>query len=268
MIAMDDKSQKSKLRVTVGGAQVDSEQETAVIDKIMRAAKEKEAFMVAFCNVHMAMTGLVNRDLHAALATADLCLPDGAPIAWFIRKAASKQQCRLSGPDLMSSLCDAAMERDEGVFLFGGRPETLDALRDALLSQFPRLRIVGALSPPFRPLTEEEKMDVVRTIAGSGAGLVFVGLGCPKQEIWMAENTRNIKAVLLGVGAAFDFHAGMIKRAPKWMRNCGFEWLHRLLSEPKRLFGRYVVTNSQFALWVARNWTRRRELVTRVTRSI
>lgn len=265
---MDDKAQRSRLRVTVGGARVDAEQEATVIERIMLAAKEKKAFMVAFCNVHMAMTGLVNRDLQAALATADLCLPDGAPIAWFIRKAAAKQQCRLSGPDVMTSLCAAAMQQDEGVFLFGGRPETLDALRGALVSRFPRLRIVGTLSPPFRPLTEEEKMDVMRQITGSGAGLVFVGLGCPKQEIWMAENTRSIKAVLLGVGAAFDFHAGIIKRAPKWMRSCGFEWLHRLLSEPKRLFGRYVVTNSQFAFWVARNWARRRELVTRVTRSI
>jgi N-acetylglucosaminyldiphosphoundecaprenol N-acetyl-beta-D-mannosaminyltransferase len=175
-----------------------------------------------------------------------MATPDGAPVAAFLRATGFAGQQRINGPDLMWKYCEQAAERQESIYLYGGQPETLILLQRRLTARFPRLQIAGAYSPPFRRATvEEDEADVLR-INCSGANTVWVSLGCPKQEQWMAAHRNRINAVMIGVGAAFDYHAGTVKRAPPWMQNSGLEWLHRLVSEPKRLWKRYFFTNSVF----------------------
>jgi len=186
------------------------------------------------------------------VANADMATPDGAPVAWMLRKLGFPTQQRINGPDLMWKYCAAAAGRDEPIFLYGNSTETLAELQNRLLVAFPALKVVGAYSPPFRPLTDEEDAHIVEVINDSGAGVVFVSLGCPKQEKWMAAHRGRINAVMIGVGAAFDYHAGTITRAPLWMQRAGLEWLHRLASEPGRLWKRYLVTNTLFVLGAAR----------------
>jgi N-acetylglucosaminyldiphosphoundecaprenol N-acetyl-beta-D-mannosaminyltransferase len=163
-----------------------------------------------------------------------------------LRRLGIRHQERINGPDLMLKYCEQAAMRGEGVFLYGGTPETLRRLQSALRERFPTLKIAGAISPPFRPLTPAEDAEVIATINASKAGTVWVSLGCPKQEKWMAAHRNQIRAVMIGVGAAFDYHAGTIQRAPSWMQDHGLEWLYRLASEPGRLSGRYLQTNSIF----------------------
>ena len=181
-----------------------------------------------------------------------MATPDGAPVAWMLRRLGIADQQRVSGPDLMVDYFAAAALAGESIFLFGSTEQTLTLLRKELCWRWPTLHIAGNLSPPFRPLHADEDAEVVRVINSSGASTVWVSLGCPKQELWMAEHRGHIQAVMIGVGAAFDFHAGTVARAPKWMRDRGLEWLHRLASEPARLWKRYLVTNTLFILGAAR----------------
>jgi N-acetylglucosaminyldiphosphoundecaprenol N-acetyl-beta-D-mannosaminyltransferase len=148
--------------------------------------------------------------------------------------------------------CADAERRGEAVYFYGCSVETLAKLRTRLAEVFPRLVVAGMHSPPYRPLTEREDEDLIKSINESGARVVFVSLGCPKQEIWMAEHRGRIGAVMMGVGAAFSYHAGTLKRAPIWMQNHGLEWVHRLASEPRRLWKRYCVTNTMFVLGALR----------------
>ncbi|MFZ2172306.1 MAG: WecB/TagA/CpsF family glycosyltransferase [Methylococcaceae bacterium] len=187
---------------------------------------------------------------------ADMATPDGAPLAWMLRRLGHAGQQRISGPDLMWRYCEQAQSRAEPIFLYGSSEQTLVALKVKLLAAFPSLNIMGAISPPFRALTQDEDAAIVEQINSSGAGVVWVSLGCPKQELWMAAHCGRIHAVMIGVGAAFDYHAGTIKRAPKWMQDCGLEWLYRLASEPRRLWKRYLVTNTLFLLGAARQLLR------------
>ena len=181
-----------------------------------------------------------------------MATPDGAPIAWMLRRLGFKGQARINGPDLMWRYCKQAAQSAEPIYLYGGTLQTLDLLQRRLLEHFPTLKIVGAYSPPFRPLSEDEDATVVEAINDSGAKIVWVSLGCPKQEIWMAAHRGRVNAVMVGVGAAFDYHAGTIRRAPVWMQNYGLEWLYRLMSEPRRLWRRYFVTNSLFLIGAVR----------------
>jgi N-acetylglucosaminyldiphosphoundecaprenol N-acetyl-beta-D-mannosaminyltransferase len=181
---------------------------------------------------------------------ADLAAPDGAPVAWMLRRLGAPGQPRVSGPELMLDYMAHAAASGERVFLLGSTPQTLALLQERLRARWPALHIAGAVSPPFRALTADEDSVLVEQIAASGAGTVWVSLGCPKQERWMAVHRGRVPAVMLGVGAAFDFHAGTLARAPLWMRRVGLEWLHRLASEPGRLWRRYLVTNTLF-LWGA-----------------
>jgi N-acetylglucosaminyldiphosphoundecaprenol N-acetyl-beta-D-mannosaminyltransferase len=165
-----------------------------------------------------------------------------------MRRLGFPNQQRINGPDLMWRYCEQAATRGEPIYLYGGMPETLDLLQHQLKRAFPGLLIAGAWSPPIRNLTEEEDEADVARINASGAGIVWVGLGCPKQERWMAAHRGRVQAVMIGVGAAFDYHAGTLKRAPRWMQDGGLEWLHRLFSEPRRLWRRYLVTNTLFVI--------------------
>ena len=196
------------------------------------------------------VTATQDREFGKIVSEADMVTPDGAPVAWMLRKLGHADQQRINGPDLMIRYCALAAERGESIFLYGSTPETLATLQGVLVSRFPALVIAGAYSPPFRPLTAEEDQAVIEQINTSGAGSVWVSLGCPKQEKWMAEHRGKINAVMVGVGAAFDYHAGTIQRAPLWMQHAGLEWLHRLCSEPRRLWRRYFFTNTCF-IWLA-----------------
>jgi N-acetylglucosaminyldiphosphoundecaprenol N-acetyl-beta-D-mannosaminyltransferase len=163
-----------------------------------------------------------------------------------LRRLGFGRQERIDGPDLMRRCCALAATRNESVFLYGGTERTLEMLQSALREEHRGLIIAGTYSPPFRPLTEQEDDAIVEMINESGAGVVWVGLGCPKQEMWMHAHRGRVNAVMVGVGAAFEYLAGTTRRAPRWMQRAGLEWLHRLASEPRRLWRRYTVTNSYF----------------------
>jgi N-acetylglucosaminyldiphosphoundecaprenol N-acetyl-beta-D-mannosaminyltransferase len=173
------------------------------------------------------------------------------PLVWALRSFGIKNQRRVYGPDLMLALCGQAQRLGHRIFLYGGREDTLGTLCSRLHQKFPGLQIAGAFSPPFRPLTPEEDARAVEQIRASEADLIFCGIGVPKQERWMAEHVEQLPGcVMFGVGAAFDFHAGRVKQAPRWMQRSGLEWLFRLLMEPARLWRRYVFLNPMFlALW-------------------
>jgi N-acetylglucosaminyldiphosphoundecaprenol N-acetyl-beta-D-mannosaminyltransferase len=218
----------------------------AALNQLSDWAERHESRTVCNCNVHSIVTAIENKQFGYVLKSADMTTPDGAPIAWMLRHLGHEDQQRINGPDLMWRYCEQAQYRDESIFFYGGSEETLVKLKAKLLNAFPKLKIAGVISPPYRELSPEEDAAMVMQINASGAGIVWVGLGCPKQELWMEAHRGRVNAVMVGVGAAFAFHAGTIKRAPKWMQNFGLEWLHRLLSEPKRLWKRYLVTNIVF----------------------
>ena len=233
-------------RIDILGTKIDVVSWNSAVDRIIGWAGRHESKYVCACNVHVVVSAKGDLRLAEALDQADLATPDGMPIAWSIRRAGFPDQQRINGPDLMLETCARAAQAGISVFLFGSEPATLTALRNQLIKLLPSLQLAGVYSPPFRQLSRKENSEIATMINSSGAGIVFVGLGCPKQEIWMRRQRGSIKAVMLGVGAAFDYHAGTLRRAPAWMRNIGMEWLYRLLAEPRRLWRRYLVTNSLF----------------------
>jgi N-acetylglucosaminyldiphosphoundecaprenol N-acetyl-beta-D-mannosaminyltransferase len=219
--------------------------------RVITLAKRRVGAYVCICNVHSIVTAWRTPDFRAVVNDADMVTPDGAPIAWALRAMGHASQERINGPDLMWNLCGRASGEGVSVFLYGSTCETVQALIGRLVAVFPDLVIAGYHCPPFRPLTETENEAVVREINESGAGIVFVSLGCPKQERWIADHRKSVSAVALGVGAAFDYHAGTVRRAPGWMQRCGLEWLYRLYQEPTRLWKRYLVTNSLFLIGIS-----------------
>jgi N-acetylglucosaminyldiphosphoundecaprenol N-acetyl-beta-D-mannosaminyltransferase len=228
------------------GAPIDVLDWSTALSRLQDWASRRESRYVCICNAHSVVTTSQDPAFGKAVNEADMATPDGAPVAWMLRKLGHAGQARINGPDLMWRYCGLAAERGDSVFLYGGAPETLEILQRKLLTAFPGLRIAGAVSPPFRALSAEEDATAVAEINASGAGTVWVSLGCPKQELWMAAHRGRVQAVMVGVGAAFDYHAGTISRAPQWMQDRGLEWLHRLCSEPRRLWRRYLVTNTLF----------------------
>lgn len=228
------------------------------LQAIEDAARSRRSGYVCACNVHVVIVAGDRPGLLEAIRGAMLALPDGAPVAWALRRLGHRAQRRIPGPDLMYALCGRAAEAGLSVFFFGSTDEALEALSAKLRERFPRLQIAGTYSPPFRALTLDEDSDAVKRLNGSKASLVFVGLGCPKQELWMAEHQGRVDAVMIGVGAAFDFHAGTVSRAPAWMQAAGLEWLHRLAAEPRRLGKRYLVTNTVYALRIVVQLVRHR----------
>lgn len=233
------------------GTLIDAISWDTAINKLLAWARSRQSRYVAICNAHLVVTASNNLAYREVINGADMATPDGAPVAWMLRKQGYRTQPRISGPDLMWKLCERAQDENLSIYCFGSTATTLSLLNDALIRSFPRLQFTME-SPAFRDLTPEEDEEVVQRINMSGASIVFVGLGCPKQERWMAEHRGRIHAVMLGVGAAFDFHAGSVKRAPEWMRDYGLEWLHRLIAEPRRLWRRYLVTNTQFIIKAAK----------------
>jgi len=243
------------------GMRVDPTSYEEATRKVLAWAGAGESRYVCVASVHMVMEAHDDPGFKALVNAADLVTPDGMPLVWMLRRLGYPQQERVYGPELMLRVCERAARQGVPVGFYGGHPEALEALVNNLKSRFPGLRVVYAYSPPFRSLTPEEDEKVTGEINASGARILFVGLGCPKQERWMAEHKNKVQAVMLGVGAAFDFHAGRVRQAPAWMQRAGLEWLFRLLMEPRRLWRRYLRHNPRFiALAMAQLLGLRREM--------
>jgi N-acetylglucosaminyldiphosphoundecaprenol N-acetyl-beta-D-mannosaminyltransferase len=243
-------------RVSVIGTPIDALDWPTTLARLSTWAQARESRVVCICNVHSVVTARSDARFQTILRESDMATPDGAPVAWLMRRMGQQGQERINGPDLMWAYCEHAQYSSESVYLYGSSPETLVRLQERMRATFPQLRIAGAYSPPYRQLSQEEDDAVVREISASGAGTVWVSLGCPKQEQWMAAHRGRIPAVMVGVGAAFDYHAGTIRRAPLWMQRHGLEWLHRLASEPRRLWRRYLGSNSVFVVAALTQWVR------------
>jgi N-acetylglucosaminyldiphosphoundecaprenol N-acetyl-beta-D-mannosaminyltransferase len=212
---------------------------------------QRTARYICVTSVHGVVTAVRNPALKDVLNAADIATPDGMPVVWALRSFGVRDQSRVYGPDLMLALCRDAELFGHKIYLYGATEETLAKLRGRLLREFPRLVIAGTSSPPFRSLTPEEDDAEVRRILDSQADIVFIGMSTPKQDFWMFEHARRLPGVVLvGVGAAFPFHAGMVRQAPAWMQRNGLEWLFRLCMEPARLWRRYLLETPVFLpLW-------------------
>ncbi len=195
-----------------------------------------------------------------AVRATTLAVPDGQPLVWALRALGHRTATRIYGPDLMAGFCARAASEGIPIYLYGGRtPQALALLEERLLERFPGLPIAGGYSPPFRPLDAGEEAQVISAIDSSGAAVVWVGTGQPKQELWMAAMRSRLAApVLVGVGAAFDFHAGLIPQAPPWMQRNGLEWSYRLAREPRRLWRRYARYNPRFLIAFGRQYAAHR----------
>ena len=187
---------------------------------------------------------------------ADLVTPDGMPLTISVKLLYGQKQDRVAGMDLLPDLLAAAEKENLGVFFYGGTDEMLDETKEYVKNNYPDLSNQHYLSPPFRPLTIEEEEEIVNTINQSEAHLVFVALGCPKQEKWMASMEGRVNACMIGIGGALPVMIGLQKRAPKWMQQLSLEWLFRLIQEPRRLFKRYFITNSLFMYLLFKEWFR------------
>lgn len=235
------------------GVQLSATTYDECVEVLMGAARRRQPAVAAHLAVHAVVTAATDPAQRARVNAFDIAAPDGQPVRaalnWFYR---TRLPDRVYGPELMLRLCRAAAREGVSIYLYGSTPEVIDLLKCRLPRLAPGLIIAGAESPPFRPLTAEEDAETVRRINDSGAGLVFIGLGCPRQEMFAADHRDSIRAVQLCVGAAFDFHAGNKRMAPAWMQRWSLEWLFRLCQEPRRLFKRYLVTNSIFCLLFAR----------------
>jgi N-acetylglucosaminyldiphosphoundecaprenol N-acetyl-beta-D-mannosaminyltransferase len=206
---------------------------------------------ITVTSVHGVISSVTNTSFRECINQADIATPDGMPIVWALRSFGSRGQQRVYGPNLMLFLCEMAANNGRRVFLYGSRDEALKKLEQNLQTRYPELQIVGTYSPPFRPLSMDESTAIVRRISEVRADLVFVGLSTPKQERWMLQHRSRLPGmVLVGVGAAFDFHAGTLRQAPEWMQQSGLEWLFRLMAEPRRLWKRYLFVTPLFLpLW-------------------
>ena len=211
-------------------------------------AEERCGRYVCVSNVHMCMEVFDSSDFRAIVNGADLVVPDGKPLVWGLHYLGLKEVTQVRGADLLLAICQGAESRKIPIGLYGGSEGSLHDFLSFLTKKFPRLEIASAISPPFRALTEEEDRQYDRKIISSGARIIFVGIGCPKQEIWMARHKSTLPCVMIGVGAVFDFFSGRKKEAPRWMQAIGLEWLFRLLSDPKRLWKRYAKQNPRF-IW-------------------
>ncbi|MEJ2883516.1 WecB/TagA/CpsF family glycosyltransferase [Pedobacter sp. GR22-6] len=216
------------------------------VSAIMNYAREKISSYVCVANVHMLVEANDSVEFQKIVNDADLVTPDGMPLAKSFSILYKQQQDRVDGMSLLPRLLKESEKESFSVYFYGGAQGTLDATSDFIKSNYPDLKVAGLYSPPFRPLTAEEDAEIAKKITDSGANLVFVVLGCPKQEKWMASMRGKIPAIMLGIGGALPVLVGQQKRAPKWMQKSSLEWLYRLAQEPKRLFKRYFYTNSKF----------------------
>ena len=201
---------------------------------------------ICVSNVHTTVMSYEDKAYRNIQNSGVMALPDGGPLSVVSRKKGFKEAKRVTGPDLMEEIFKISEEKGYKHYFYGSTEETLDELKTKLIQKYPKLQIVGMFSPPFRKLTEWEDVEITNKINETNANFIWVGLGAPKQEIWMFNHKNKVNGLMLGVGAGFDYHAEKIKRAPKWMQNNNLEWIYRLLQDPRRLYKRYLTTNFKF----------------------
>jgi N-acetylglucosaminyldiphosphoundecaprenol N-acetyl-beta-D-mannosaminyltransferase len=238
-------------RINVLGVGISAINPEMAVSTIDRWIRERSRQYICVADVHSVMECQRNEGACRICNAAGLVTPDGMPLAWLLKLAGYRYAERVCGSDLMFAVFEHGEKRGYRHFLYGSSEQTLQRLRMTLERSFPGATIVGSISPPFRPLSNTEDRSIIAAINGSGADIVWVGLGAPKQERWMADHRGVLSApILIGVGAAFDFHAGLVRRAPPFLQRVGLEWLFRLCMEPRRLWRRYLTNNPQFLVGV------------------
>jgi N-acetylglucosaminyldiphosphoundecaprenol N-acetyl-beta-D-mannosaminyltransferase len=225
---------------------------TDSICRIIELAQRKSGAYICVANVHMTVEAIRNPSFGQVLREADLAVLDGMPLCWSYKLLHGFKPERIAGRHLMDALIKEAAGRSMSVFFFGSSPEKLVKAKKYLLRMYPGLQIAGMISPPFRSLSVEENREYAEQINASGASLVFVALGCPKQEIWMNRMKGEINATMIGIGVALEVLTGQQASTPAWMERAGLEWFFRLLKEPRRLFKRYLITNTYFIFLLVR----------------
>jgi N-acetylglucosaminyldiphosphoundecaprenol N-acetyl-beta-D-mannosaminyltransferase len=239
-------------RLDVLGVQVSAVDIPIAIDEIDRWVRQGYRSYVTLTGVHGIMESVRNEDIRRVHNTAGLVLPDGMPVVWMLWHGGFKFADRVCGPDLMPALFNHSEETGYRHFLYGATLRTLELLKDNLKQKFPAAEIVGAHAPPFRPAGADEDEAVIEAINASAADIIWVGLSTPKQELWMERHRHRLSApVLIGVGAAFDFHAGLVRQAPRRLQRLGLEWIFRTAMEPRRLTKRYLRNNPSFVALLA-----------------
>jgi len=228
----------------------------AAVGKILDSARNRKPLGVSALAVHGVMTGVMDNTHRHRLNDLELIVPDGQPVRWALNLLyRTRLRDRVYGPNLMLETCRAAAEQDVPVFLFGGKQQLLDDLSSKLLDKFPQLKIAGMLASKFRTVSTDEKQEIVQTINNSGAAITFVGLGCPRQEVWVYEFKQDLNMPVLAVGAAYNFHAGQLDQAPSFIQRAGLEWFYRLIKEPFRLWRRYLILNPYYLSLLFLQWT-------------
>jgi N-acetylglucosaminyldiphosphoundecaprenol N-acetyl-beta-D-mannosaminyltransferase len=228
------------------GMRVDATSYEDASRRVVRWAHEGRSAYICVATVHMVMEALDSKEFQRVINGADLVTPDGVPLVWALKGLGVRGASRVYGPDLLPHVVERAARQNIPIGLYGGTPESLEIFHRVLKERYPKIKVVCRIAPPFRPLTPEEDEAVTQEIVSSGARILFVGIGCPKQEKWMLAHKERIPTVMLGVGAAFDFLTGRVRQAPRWMQAAGLEWAFRLMMEPRRLWKRYAKHNPRF----------------------
>lgn len=225
-----------------------------ITENILALAKARVSSYTCVANVHMLIEAHKDKTFADVVNGADIVTPDGKPITWGLRLMHHHEQERVAGMDLLPDLLAGAIHMQIPVYFLGGTLEVLEKTKQHAKEKCPDLQVAGMFSPPFRTLTTAEEEEIVQNINNSGAGLVLVAMGCPKQEKWMASMKGRVQASMVGIGGALPVMIGAQKRAPRWMQNAGLEWIYRLSQEPRRLFKRYAITNTTFIWLLARQY--------------
>jgi N-acetylglucosaminyldiphosphoundecaprenol N-acetyl-beta-D-mannosaminyltransferase len=235
--------------INVLGVKINAISMDSAIRSIARWIKDRHKVYCNVCAVHTIMECQRNEMLRSIVNNSDLSTPDGMPLVWLAHHYGFREATRVYGPDLMLSVCEQSQRRGYRHFFYGGKPGVVDQLCENLKNRYPALEVAGSYSPPLRNVGYLEEPGVIRCINDASADIVWVGLGTPKQDFWVAQHRKHLNApVLVAVGAAFDFHAGIIRQAPKWVQESGLEWAFRLMQEPRRLAHRYLIYNPLFIL--------------------
>jgi N-acetylglucosaminyldiphosphoundecaprenol N-acetyl-beta-D-mannosaminyltransferase len=241
-------------RVAVLDVRISTVDLSGAVERIGHWIEQDRRKYVCVTGVHGVMESQRDPELLRIHNESGLTTPDGMPMVWAGRWAGARSMERVYGPDLMLAVCERAAERGWSSYFYGGKEGVAEKLVSRLQNRFPGLRAVGIESPPFRPLTEREEDDLMKRMNAADADIVWVGLSTPKQERWMAAHRTRLNAkVLIGVGAAFDIHAGVLRQAPRWMQRIGLEWLFRTIMEPRRLAPRYLRHNPAFIRAIVQN---------------
>jgi N-acetylglucosaminyldiphosphoundecaprenol N-acetyl-beta-D-mannosaminyltransferase len=220
------------------------------LTRVEALANSKAGSYVCVANVHMCMEVFDSPEFKSVVNNADLVIPDGRPLSWAQKLLGCSEAEQVRGQDIMSAICQQSGVNNLNIGLYGGSSDVLlQKVNAELKSSYPDINITFSYSPPFHPLTDEEDLGIIQQINDSNVNVLFVGIGCPKQERWMAAHKESLNCVMLGVGAAYDFIAGSKNHAPRWMQQVGLEWLFRLCSEPQRLWKRYLQQNPRFVYY-------------------